>query len=242
MVNEGHPVYRLYKLFWDGLDWLVPPQCGGCQTPGPRWCTGCQAELSPVPQPICKLCGNPISFDLFACTACRQERPAFDRLRSLGLFQGPLQRALHRLKYRRDIGLGVELATLLFQHFTDLDWNVDAVVPVPLSKARLRSRGYNQAGLIARPLALQAGLDYRPNLLWRSRDTRSQVGLSYAERRANLRGAFESARVAAGKNLLVVDDIATTGSTLQACAAALKNCGAAAVFGLTVGRTVISQV
>lgn len=238
MVHEGHPVYRLYKIFWEGLDWLIPPQCGGCQAPGNRWCESCQAEISPIPKPICFCCGNPVVRSLLACEPCRHEPPAFEQLRSLAVFEGPIQRALHRLKYRRDIGLGAKLATLLYTYLKELRWNVDAVIPVPLSKERLRERGYNQAALIALPLALKANLPYLPRLLTRGRDTRSQVGLSFEDRQANMDGAFLAAKGVEGKRFLILDDVATTGATQQACALALRSHGAAKVFGLTVARTV----
>jgi ComF family protein len=118
-----------------------------------------------------------------------------------------------------------------------MSWQVDLVVPVPLGVARLRERGYNQASLIARPLALGCGLPYSSQVLMRTRETRSQVGLSVYERRENVRGAFvaQPERVAR-RSVLVVDDVATTSATLDACATALLTAGCSQVFGITVSR------
>jgi ComF family protein len=141
------------------------------------------------------------------------------------------------MKYRRDLSLGEILARPLVELLEDLDWPVELVVPVPLGVARLRERGYNQATLLARPLALGCGISFRPQALSRVRETRSQVGLSIAQRRENVSGAFQ-ARTGwvSGRNVLVVDDVATSSATLDACASALLSAGAARVYGLTLAR------
>lgn len=111
-----------------------------------------------------------------------------------------------------------------------------ALVPVPLSARRYRERGYNQAALLARGLADLTGAPYQSNLLRRTRYTVSQVGLNASERRDNVQGAFQAVRQAAGRNLMLIDDVCTTGSTLEACAQALKLAGAERVTALTLGR------
>ncbi|NOY97766.1 MAG: ComF family protein [Chloroflexi bacterium] len=123
-------------------------------------------------------------------------------------------------------------------HYLDaLSWPVDAVIPVPLGKKRFRERGYNQVGLIAHPLALALGWNYAPRALTRVRETASQVGLSAGERRENVRGAFAAdVRRVRDRRVLVMDDVATTGATLAACAQALLDGGAREVFALTVAR------
>jgi ComF family protein len=118
-----------------------------------------------------------------------------------------------------------------------LAWEIDVIVPVPLGVARQKERGYNQAALIARPVALETGWAYRPKALSRVRETKTQVGLSIEERRMNVGGAFKAeGEGVAGKNVLLIDDVLTTGSTMEACAAALIEAGAAKVFGLTLAR------
>jgi len=144
---------------------------------------------------------------------------------------------LHRLKYRRDLGLGEALAETMYAFTARLGWPVEAVVPVPLGARRLRERGYNQASLIAYPLALAFGLAYLPSALRRVRETRSQIELKREERQENVRGAFRAdPKKAQGRVILLVDDVATTGSTLSSCAEALYAAGAQDVFALTVAR------
>jgi ComF family protein len=154
-----------------------------------------------------------------------------------GLHSGPLRSALHGFKYRRDLGLAEAFGVLLAETFTRAGEEVDMVVPVPLGKQRLKERGYNQAALLASAFSAVTGLDYRPCAAHRIRETRSQVGLSVEERQSNVSGAFSAQpEIVTGKRLLLIDDVMTTGATLNACALALKNAGAAAVASLTLAR------
>ena len=171
------------------------------------------------------------------CDHCRANPPPFCALRAWAAFESPVRQALHKLKYRRDMGLGDALAVPLAMFADSLNWPFDLVVPVPLGRKRLQERGYNQVDLIARPLSLALGLDYRPGALERKRETVSQVGLSAVERRDNMQNAFSAdASVVRGKTVLVMDDVATTGSTLSSCTEALLQSGAKDVFALTVAR------
>jgi ComF family protein len=135
------------------------------------------------------------------------------------------------------MGLGEALSVPLSGFVASLHWPLDVLAPIPLGRKRLQERGYNQVDLIARPLSLALGLEYRPRALKRKRETVSQVGLSAAERRENMQDAFlADPRFVRGKVVLVVDDVATTGSTLSSCAEALHQSGAADVYALTVAR------
>ncbi len=175
-----------------------------------------------------------------SCPDCTAQRPAFTALRSWGVYGGPLRRAIHRLKYGRDLGLGEALSKHLIELYNLLQWNIDCVTPVPLSRRRQQERGYNQAGLLALPLARAVGAPYRPAALQRTRETRSQVRLGAQERRANVQGAFRAEpALVSGKHVLVIDDVTTTGSTIHACAQALTLAGASAVFGMTLARSVL---
>jgi ComF family protein len=141
------------------------------------------------------------------------------------------------LKYRNDISLGEALATQLLEYVTNLNWPVELIVPVPLGRKRLKERGYNQVGLIAFPLALAMNIKYSPKALSRDRETRTQVGLTKLERQSNVLGAFRAKKdLVAGHKILLIDDVATTGSTLSSCAEALCTAGAQDVFALTVAR------
>jgi ComF family protein len=157
-------------------------------------------------------------------------------LRSWAVFVHPVQDALHRLKYRRDVGLGDALAAHMVEFVAALDWPIDMIVPIPLGRKRLNERGYNQVGLVARPLAMALDLEYASRELRRRRETRSQVGLSKTARLENVRDAFVAGQRVRGKTVLVVDDVATTGSTLSSAADAFFASGAKDVYGLTVAR------
>jgi len=158
-------------------------------------------------------------------------------MRSWLVFDGPIRHALHSLKYRRNLALGDALANHLAEYVAALEWPVDLVVPIPLGKDRMKERGYNQAGLVARPLAAIQHWRYIPRALIRCRDTRTQVGLTAAERKENVRGAFSAqAKLVGGKNILLMDDVATTGATLAEGAVALLDAGARSVYGLTLAR------
>jgi ComF family protein len=203
---------------------------------GSRWCARCQRDAVLIRPPICPICGVTSSQDI-VCHTCRIHPPEYSALRSWGVFTGPLQKALHRLKYRRDIALGESLAKNMLSCLQEQSWHLDVVVPVPLGIARLAERGYNQAALLAMPIALASRLRYSTKALQRVRETRSQVGLSLEERWVNVENSFAANPVLIeGKIVLVVDDVATSGATLNACASALRCAGAAQVFALTLAR------
>jgi len=227
--------YILYKSIWSGLDLIFPPVCGGCGRPGARWCDACRERVAVIQTPFCEACGIPLQ-NAGICPVCRAQPPRFSALRSWAVFDKPVQEALHRLKYRRDIGLGDALAREMVEFVRGLNWQIDTVVPIPLGRKRLKERGYNQVGLIARPLAMALNLEYAPGALVRKRETRSQVGLSRDARRENIRDAFIAGPQVKGKTILMMDDVATTGSTLSAGAEAFLLSGAKSIYALTVAR------
>lgn len=233
--------YALYRGLWGGLDWLYPPKCGGCSTRGSRWCNDCRHKVQILDNlMLCPTCGQPNTYDCNTpCKRCQQYPPAFAAVRSWGVFAGPLQHALHRLKYHRDLALGEILARHLIEQLSRLNWQFDVVIPVPLSAKRLHERGYNQAALLALPVALAFHRPYIPAALHRRRHTESQVHLNFQQRQQNVAGAFiATPHRVRGKNILVIDDVATTSATLDACAHALLDAGANQVYGLTMARAV----
>lgn len=158
-------------------------------------------------------------------------------MRSWALFDGPIRNAIHSLKYRRNVALGDVLAGHLAAYVKKLGWQVGLVMPVPLGRQRMKERGYNQAALLAMPLACMQEWRYAPRAINRIRETRSQVGLSAVERRENIADAFQadSARVS-GKAVLLIDDVTTTGATVTACSQALREAGATTIHALTLAR------
>jgi len=230
------PVYKLYQLAWTALDWVYPPVCGGCEKRGERWCLDCQSSVTKVAPPLCPHCGESQAFGEL-CLDCKSTPQAYTALRSWARFDGSLRNAVHRLKYRGEMRLGDALAKPLIEYFRNLHWQVDLAVPVPLGVDRQAQRGYNQAALIARPIALSEGIFYRPDALHKVKTTRTQVGLSRAERLLNVSDAFQAEqRVVANKKILLVDDVTTSGATIDACTRALLCAGAKEVFGLTLAR------
>ena len=173
----------------------------------------------------------------FVCTKCESNPPAYHMMRSWAVFDFPIQNALHTLKYRRNMGIGDAIAVQLREYVKSLNWNVELLIPVPLGRKRLKERGYNQVGLVARPLAYELELQYAPHGLWKSRETRSQVGLTISQRRENVQNAYQAdVRVVNRRSILLMDDVATTGSTMQSCAEALLSVGAQGVYALTIAR------
>jgi ComF family protein len=141
------------------------------------------------------------------------------------------------MKYRGNIALGESIAMQMSDFVRSLEWPVDTLIPIPLGKKRLKERGYNQVGLVARPLAYEVGWSYEPEALWKTRETRSQVGLSVSQRRENVGNAYQAdPKVVKRRSIAIMDDVATTGSTISACTEALLAAGAQDVFVLTIAR------
>ena len=233
--------YRLYQVYWSALDWLFPPKCGGCGKTGTRWCNHCHASVKKIEPPLCQKCGQKLT-RAELCVHCQKAAPSYTALRSWAVFEGKARDALHQLKYNRNIGLGEKLARSLVEVVQNEGWIFDLIIPVPLGLARLAERGYNQSSLLAKPLSLALDVPYRPQLLARAKETRSQVGLTAAERRLNVSGAFVAhpSRVK-GQRVLIVDDVTTSGATLEACSEALFTAGARQVYGLTFARAVFKS-
>lgn len=235
---RNRPVFHLYHLFWSAVDWLYPPYCAGCEKPGSRWCGDCDSQVQTLATNLCPICGIPQK-GTEVCASCRRNPPAFRALRSWAVYSGPVRKAVHRLKYRGDLGLAEPLAERMRAVLLAQKWEVQLITNVPLGYQRKQERGYNQARELAWPIATALRLPYASQALNRVRETRTQVGLSAEERMANVDGAFSAdpAKVN-GKSILLVDDVATTGSTLNACARALRNAGAKEVYALSLARAV----
>lgn len=221
-------------------DLFFPPRCIGCARAGFAFCPRCAQDVPPVLPPICAHCGRPQTRSGDLCLPCHKgERDAFALVRVATVFKHPLRPAIHGLKYGGQPELGGLLARYLIAVAQQPPWTailpeIDGVIPVPLHAERMAERGYNQSALLAGGLAKGTGLDLCEAWLRRERLTRSQVGLNAVERQQNVADAFRADPVVQGKRLLLVDDVFTTGATLSACAQALREAGAAAVYGLVL--------
>ncbi len=209
-------------------------------------CAECLGSFAPIPQPFCMCCGRWIISVHAAqsrqplCRLCLLDTYAFDRARSYAVYDGPMIRAMILLKYEAIEPLGGWFADRLARvvHREPQSLAADVVVPVPLHRDRQRERGYNQADLIARPLARRLSLPCRSILLVRTKPRPDKLHLSLHERWSSVRGAFAPRPGSRVDNLrvLLIDDVMTTGATLDACARALRQAGASAVYALTVAR------
>lgn len=227
-------------IYAQALDWFFPPRCAGCKRLGAHWCADCQANARQIVDPYCSLCGFPLAADQ-ECPICKHERFAFDAARSWARYEGNLRQAILNLKHRRNELLAAQLARSLAD-LVEEDWPVDMIVPVPLAPLRLAERGYNQTELLAASLGAALSLPVIYSALKRRHETLPQVGLNPSQRRKNLRGAFVAdINPIAGKTILVMDDILTTGATLDAASHALKQAGARRVYALSLARTMLER-
>jgi ComF family protein len=226
---------------------LLAPSCAACEQPlhsptrGPV-CSRCWQSILPLTPPLCDRCGDPlptwrsISIPLACCPRCRRTARPIDRARAIGAYDGALRAIVHALKYDGRRSLARPLARLMRDRGGDMLDGAAAVIPVPLHASRLRHRGFNQAADLARHL----GVPVAPALR-RVRATATQTSLPAGQRHRNMREAFAVTRAAArlaGTVVVLVDDVSTTGATLEACARALKDAGVREVRALTAARVV----
>jgi len=217
---------------------LFPPHCVICNCGGAWLCADCQEQFAPVGPPVCECCGDPVASGRL-CLRCQAKPLAIDGVRSVYQFEGTLRDTLHEFKYNGMKILAHPLGRLMGDYVRLNPVSVDVVVPVPLHRRRLRQRGYNQSALLAREVARGHGLPMDTMSLVRQRETAPQVSLGASERRTNVQGAFVCITGALReKNVLLIDDVCTTGSTLEACAAALYQAGVVSVHALTLARAV----
>jgi len=229
--------------FWAGLrragrlvlDVLYPPRCPGCGRMGEVFCAACLRRVEPLPAAACLRCGRPGPVGQL-CPDCQATPSPLDVILSAAVFAPPLREAIHQLKYENNRSLAEPLSALMAAAWLRLPVQADVIVPVPLHRRRAAERGYNQAALLARGLAEAVGVPVNEGVLARVKPTRQQVGLDRAERALNVAGAFECRGGLAGRRVVLVDDVCTTGSTLQACAQALRRGGATWVGGFTLAR------
>lgn len=220
-------------------DLVVPPLCLACHRPLATHnaiCAHCWAQIDFIRAPLCDRLGIPLPFDIggpMISAAAAADPPDYDRARAVARFDGAMRELVHDLKFRdRHDGrrlFGQWLADAGGELLSD----ADIVVPVPLTRGRLAGRRFNQSAILAQEVARLSRRRYEPLALLRTRSTRPQVGLSRAQRRDNVAGAFavvEGRReVLAGAKVVLVDDVITTGATARACARVLKRAGAARV-------------
>jgi len=229
------------------LDMLYPRNCIGCSVSAPETfryiCWDCWTDTVHIEPPFCECCGDPVAGAVdhgFICFACADSTPFFERARSASRYDGVVGEALRMLKYEKALWLAPDMAGILKNclkaEFPDCEF--DLVVPVPLHHVRRRDRGYNQSAVLARELGRRIGCKTSSGMLRRIRPTTTQTHLTASQRLSNVKNAFQfrKEKCLAGQRVLLVDDVMTTGATVNACAKALKQGGAASVHVLTVAR------
>ena len=235
-------------LVIDLIDFIYPPVCAVCAAALDRsdsWnlCPGCRAGIAYIEPPLCTRCGRPFAHEPefeHLCGECITRPRHYRRARAVGHYRGMLRSALHLLKYRLKQPLAPTLGNIMTERlpFIAAEWNYGLMVPVPLHPRRLRGRGFNQALYLATSLSRNLRIPLDRLNLNRTRRTQSQVGLSATERASNVKGAFVVARPQAirNKSILLIDDIYTSGSTVDECSRVLAGAGAEAVDVLTLAR------
>jgi ComF family protein len=219
---------NLANLFFGGSCFLCRGRASGIL------CAACDGDLPRLPAALCPRCALQSPGGAL-CGRCLARAPHYDATVAALAYAFPADALVHALKFRSELALAPLLAQLLLKDI--LRHPVDCVVPVPLSTRRLRERGYNQAAEIARPLARAAHAPLELALCERARDTPVQTDLPWAERERNVRGAFHCPRSLIGARIAVVDDVMTTGATLDEIATTLKKAGATQVVNWVVART-----
>ncbi len=229
----------LDRVAHSALDFLLPMRCLGCRREGGLLCESCIAALPRLLPPYCDICAD--RGVVGECRQCREQarqqgRP-LDGLRAPYLFQGAIRDAIHSFKYENARAAAPLLGRLLAEYLADNPMPGEVLAPVPLHPRKLRERGYNQAELLAREAGKIAGLPVDAKLLYRVRNTPAQARTANRQQRLdNIADAFAVRGNLTGRALILIDDVSTTGSTLTAAAAALKQAGAASVWALTLAR------
>ena len=229
----------LDRVAHSALDFLLPMRCLGCRREGGLLCEPCIAALPQLLPPYCDICAD--RGVVGECRQCREQarqqgRP-LDGLRAPYIFQGAIRDAIHSFKYENARAAAPLLGRLLAEYLTDNPLPGEVLTPVPLHPRKLRERGYNQAELLAREMGKIVGLPVEAKRLYRVRNTPAQARTASRQQRLdNIADAFAVRGDLTGRALILIDDVSTTGSTLTAAAAALKQAGAASVWALTLAR------
>ena len=232
---------RTYKAFTRNLlDIIFPPCCAGCGKSGHVLCSSCIEKIPPLVPPLCPQCGTQLP-SYGVCPRCQYHRLNLSGLRVVSAYQEPLRSYIHALKYEGNTRLAEPLGILMARAWVSYGLPVDMIVPVPLHSERQQRRGYNHAQLLAEVCAAQVQVPLHEHILIRTRATMAQVELAPSARYQNVAGAFVCNRAFAtgtlyGRRILIIDDVCTTGATLEACAAPLFAAGAMAVWALVLAR------
>ena len=227
---------------------IFPPQCLGCaeiidQGDGRIFCPSCESRIHFITGSICHICGTTFPdspADNHLCGECLEKKPHFSHARAIFSYEDVILNSIHQFKYKNDISTGEMLASFMADFsFPDIDFSdYSLMMPVPLHIKRLRERGFNQSLILARAIGRKKHIPVNFSLLKRHKYTLTQTGYHKQERKQNIRGAFEvtDSKKITGSNILLIDDVYTTGATVNECAKILMKAGAQKVSVLTLAR------
>jgi len=226
----------LHNFSLSVLDWIFPPSCLGCGKEGVFICSKCFSDVNIVPANVCNTCGNFTSKKGY-CPQCARYPISYSGFRAFAYYDGVIRKAIQQLKYHNDLGIGRYLSEFILKTYQRTTWDAEIIVPIPIGETKREQRGYNQAERLAKPLAEKLGLEYRPEVLIRIHERYSQVGLNVDERRANVRDAFMArSKYVKGKKVLLVDDVFTSGATMEAASREIIQAGANKVWCITLAK------
>ena len=238
-------------LLRQAVRFLLPVECAACHRPLaddpiPYFCSGCWHTIAPPSPSRCARCDRPFVSPLatafspqHVCHSCHERPPSYTKAWTLYPYRPPLQDAICLFKYKGKVALAAPLTRLMIDRLPPLD-NIDLIIPVPLHAERLREREFNQSLLLADRIGRHLNIPVSGTALIRTAPAPPQTTLSRKERLKNLRGAFAVSRPESivGKHILLIDDVFTTGATVNVCAKTLRKAGSGHVFVMTLGRTV----
>jgi ComF family protein len=239
-IAAGASLYtRLRRMAGSALNLALPPLCLGCAKPvgtAASLCPACWQGMEFIARPYCERLGTPFQTDLgpgILSLKAITDPPSFGRLRAAARYDATARLLVHRLKYSDRLDLGAAMGRWMVRAGHEVLDGADLLVPVPLHRMRFWGRRFNQAGELAKAIARETGLPVEHEALRRVKATKSQVGLSATERARNLSGAFRPAAAAGetvrGRRVVLIDDVMTTGATLNSAASVLRRAGAAEV-------------
>lgn len=222
------------------LDLIYPPHCLICRAGAEGYlCAKCIEKIELIAPPFCHKCGGPT--ESYSCGECREREYHFESARSAGVYEDVLREAIHALKYKNHIAIAAPLAELMVAAFpeTGLAGKTDQAIPIPIHISRSIRRGFNQSEELARVFCSRVHIPLETRVLYKSRKTKRQMELPFDLRIANVQGSFKVAHTERirGKRVLLIDDVFTTGSTLDEAAKVLLEAGASAVCAYTLSKS-----
>lgn len=232
----------LKQLQSEVIKFIFPGVCIGCGKFGEFICADCEKKLPRLLPPVCQRCGKPEPSALY-CSECWKKQNGIDSIRSVFIFEGMIRAAVHELKYYNLRAISGLLGKYMAAYYSENNLSGDYLVPVPLHPKRFRQRGYNQSELLAMSMSEITGVPMLKGAIERVIDNEPQTRtVSVDERRHNVEDVFFcGSSLVMGKDIMIVDDVCTSGATLDACARSLKKAGVKRVFGITLAREVLNR-